>query len=370
MYCPKCGTEIKDDGTFCSKCGNDLKYPKVETERKEISGKIPNKMFQNPFSFEGRIRRSEYGISYIIYIFIAIIITIIAETGRDADFVYIAYIPVIFFLLAQGSKRCHDRGNSGWYQLIPFYALWLLFGDSEKGTNRFGLNPKGINQYSPNPKEIDTEQKSTKDNDNGTRLNIIQENIKTDEIKRLNKELIWVAVFGILIFLSGVVFLLQGNVYVGLGSIIYGIYKFTKRSESNSQTIIALNRTIPITLSVILLSIFALIHISNVIIYFTSSNLYYILSNLFLGLIALSAAKFLLKSEKAGGIIGITYAILELILIILLSTSNLQYTSIVETYMSILTVAIIVLFGLLCFGWKSLNERKVKETEITINRQM
>ncbi|MFZ3383605.1 MAG: DUF805 domain-containing protein [Candidatus Methanoperedens sp.] len=144
MYCAKCGTENKDDASFCSKCGNDLKSPKVETERKEISGKIPTKMFQQPFSFDGRIRRSEYGISLIIYTVIYEIIKSIGSTGNDAEVVYIAYIPVIWFLLAQGSKRCHDRGNSGWYQVIPLYVLWMLFEDSEKGTNQYGQNPKGI----------------------------------------------------------------------------------------------------------------------------------------------------------------------------------------------------------------------------------
>ena len=56
----------------------------------------------------------------------------------------ILLIPVYWFLLAQGAKRCHDRGNSGWYQIIPFYNLWMLFADSEKGVNDYGLNPKGI----------------------------------------------------------------------------------------------------------------------------------------------------------------------------------------------------------------------------------
>lgn len=40
MFCQKCGTENKDDVKFCSKCGNDLKSPKVETERKGITGKL------------------------------------------------------------------------------------------------------------------------------------------------------------------------------------------------------------------------------------------------------------------------------------------------------------------------------------------
>lgn len=58
--------------------------------------------------------------------------------------IYLVYIPLIWFLIAQGAKRSHDRGNSGWYQIIPFYILWLLFADSESGGNEYGLNPKGL----------------------------------------------------------------------------------------------------------------------------------------------------------------------------------------------------------------------------------
>ncbi len=60
-------------------------------------------------------------------------------------------IPGYWFIFAQGAKRCHDRGNSGWYQIIPFYGLWMLFADSEIGKNEYGLNPKDIG----NDDEID-----------------------------------------------------------------------------------------------------------------------------------------------------------------------------------------------------------------------
>jgi uncharacterized membrane protein YhaH (DUF805 family) len=110
-------------------------------------------MFENAFSFDGRIRRTEYGISLIIYAVIAVIINLIAEANRDASFVLIAYIPALWFLLAQASKRCHDVGNSGWWQLIPLYGFWLLFQEGELGQNQYGNNPKGnqqnTNNYNP-----------------------------------------------------------------------------------------------------------------------------------------------------------------------------------------------------------------------------
>ena len=104
----------------------------------------PQEMFEKPFSFEGRIRRLEYGISNIIYAAIAIFLNYKVDNDYNLRWIYIAYIPMMWFLLAQNTKRCHELGNSGWYQLIPFYGLWLLFADGNKGSNQYGNNPKGI----------------------------------------------------------------------------------------------------------------------------------------------------------------------------------------------------------------------------------
>ena len=99
------------------------------------------KMFQNVFSFNGRIRRTEYGLSligfYIGYFFA------LALTSQYPIF-GLTLVPLIWIVLAQGVKRCHDRGNSGWWILIPYYGFWLLFADSEAGLNEYGENPKGI----------------------------------------------------------------------------------------------------------------------------------------------------------------------------------------------------------------------------------
>jgi hypothetical protein len=89
-----------------------------------------------------------------------VIITIIAaglmsgsnDTNGALVFSLLLSIPLLWFLWAQGAKRCHDIGNSGWFQLIPFYALWMLFQDGEPGPNQYGENPKDIqnNFYNTN----------------------------------------------------------------------------------------------------------------------------------------------------------------------------------------------------------------------------
>lgn len=107
-------------------------------------------MFKNPFSFEGRIRRLEYGLSYIIYAglcgFVSIMVTMLGvpASGTATIVSLVLYIPVLWFMLAQGAKRCHDRGNSGVWQIIPFYHLWMIFADGDIGDNEYGPNPKGL----------------------------------------------------------------------------------------------------------------------------------------------------------------------------------------------------------------------------------
>jgi len=102
-------------------------------------------MFKAPFSFNGRIRRTEYGITYLIYFAALLFLGFISDAADDfAPALILAYIPMLWFLWAQGAKRCHDRSNSGWFQIIPFYVFWMLFADSDVGENEYGLNPKGI----------------------------------------------------------------------------------------------------------------------------------------------------------------------------------------------------------------------------------
>ncbi|MBR6182626.1 MAG: DUF805 domain-containing protein [Prevotella sp.] len=101
-------------------------------------------MFKRPFDFfNGRIRRTEYGLSLIIYFIYFFILGLLSGAGAmDEGVVGFLLIPAYWFLWAQGSKRCHDLGHTGWFQLIPFYGLWMLFASGDEGENEYGSDPK------------------------------------------------------------------------------------------------------------------------------------------------------------------------------------------------------------------------------------
>lgn len=103
------------------------------------------KMFSHVFSFNGRIRRLEYCITYLLLSIWCLPIQLLDEDAISlgyAIFFLVTLIPCYWILYAQGAKRCHDRGNSGWYQLIPFYVLWMMFAEGDKGDNEYGHSPK------------------------------------------------------------------------------------------------------------------------------------------------------------------------------------------------------------------------------------
>ncbi|MBJ6368034.1 DUF805 domain-containing protein [Snuella sedimenti] len=100
-------------------------------------------MFKNPFSFNGRIRRLEFALTYLFYFTLLFVVSLLYSDSDDYSAVYALIIFLSYWiLLAQGSKRCHDLGNSGFYQLIPFYIFIMLFQDGNEKTNQYGISPK------------------------------------------------------------------------------------------------------------------------------------------------------------------------------------------------------------------------------------
>ena len=109
-------------------------------------------MFSHAFSFAGRIRRLEFGLSFIIYMMIAVVLSAGTE---DTPLLVILYIPLLWFWWAQMCKRFHDKGESGLrilMLLIPLYNIYVLimlfFEDGEPYENDYGKDPKGREMYS------------------------------------------------------------------------------------------------------------------------------------------------------------------------------------------------------------------------------
>ena len=105
--------------------------------------KVGYAILREAFSFSGRIGRTAYGLSLIICTLLSILIlTSILQTKGNTAFLVLLYIPIGWFALAQGAKRCHDLGNSGWFQWIPFYYFIMLLKEGAKEANYYGESPK------------------------------------------------------------------------------------------------------------------------------------------------------------------------------------------------------------------------------------
>jgi uncharacterized membrane protein YhaH (DUF805 family) len=103
-------------------------------------------MFKNPFSFNGRISRLEYGLSNLIFLVPHVLIMPYMDHSELSEQLIsiIIYILLLWFVFAQDAKLCHDRGANGWWQLLPFYGLILLFYNGNIGPNEYGDDPKGL----------------------------------------------------------------------------------------------------------------------------------------------------------------------------------------------------------------------------------
>jgi len=103
-------------------------------------------MVKNSFSFNGRIGCKEYGISVVIFVLVGTISRMLIIKVMDPQTVseiqnakimswLLVNIPLLWFIWAQGAKRCHDYGESGWLQLIPLYPIYMLFKKGDKEAN-------------------------------------------------------------------------------------------------------------------------------------------------------------------------------------------------------------------------------------------
>lgn len=128
---------------------SDMNSNTIPTEAIDETILEKQSLYAHPFSFEGRICRLEFCLSYILYILLMICIWALSE---EAPILALFAIPLIWFWLAQLCKRFHDRNQSGARIItltIPFYNIYVSFmlflADGDE--NDYGPDPKGRNMF-------------------------------------------------------------------------------------------------------------------------------------------------------------------------------------------------------------------------------
>jgi uncharacterized membrane protein YhaH (DUF805 family) len=112
-------------------------------------------MFDAPlFSKDGRIERKTYTFFFVAgmaYTVLLITFQMLFPDFHLPEFIskekysmailgFLMFSPFVI-LIFKSSERCHDLGVNGFYQLIPFFFLFLLFVVGQNSPNKYGKSP-------------------------------------------------------------------------------------------------------------------------------------------------------------------------------------------------------------------------------------
>lgn len=119
--CPTCGHENQGGAQFCGICGSGIGTPGtpiVQTSPQVGFGEAISRGFKNYIKFSGRARRSEYW----FWILFSSLVQLIPLIGPIMGLVTL--VPT----LSVTSRRLHDIGKTGWWQLWMFLmsvVVWM-----------------------------------------------------------------------------------------------------------------------------------------------------------------------------------------------------------------------------------------------------
>jgi uncharacterized membrane protein YhaH (DUF805 family) len=199
VFCSKCGEKLEDGMAFCTKCGTKVAVVSANTAPEQGAPRVTQPVTdrqpgarQQPYQqaasptieggskingwqyfintlkkiavFNGRARRAEFwwyilfGALYQVVItvadmavgrFVLYRIGLLSSLSGLNTFLYIlagvVFLPPMLPIFALWCRRMHDINKRGWFALIPYYNLVLLFIRGTVGPNRFGPDPKQTN---------------------------------------------------------------------------------------------------------------------------------------------------------------------------------------------------------------------------------
>ena len=130
--CTRCGSTNPVDARFCGRCGSQL-IPTVTDSIDQETYELPMVSFldaivlgfQNYFNFRGRSRRSEFW-WFVLFTQLGNFIGWIPIVGWIIGMLFglVTIVP----LISVTTRRLHDIGKSGWYQLAFIFGWVLSWG--------------------------------------------------------------------------------------------------------------------------------------------------------------------------------------------------------------------------------------------------
>ena len=91
------------------------------------------------FVFDGRASKSEFWYFFLVYTVGNALLSVIAETTKSPLLLILSAIVTfgtIIPMISVGCRRMHDINQSGWWQLIPLYNLYLWVQDASEGISK------------------------------------------------------------------------------------------------------------------------------------------------------------------------------------------------------------------------------------------
>lgn len=104
--------------------------------------------FKNYADFSGRSRRKEYWMFVLIYSIIYIALAVIDDVLNTVWLATIFILIVIIPSISITTRRLHDTGRTGWWQLIylvPLIGLIIMtvfLCQDSHDENEYGISPK------------------------------------------------------------------------------------------------------------------------------------------------------------------------------------------------------------------------------------
>jgi uncharacterized membrane protein YhaH (DUF805 family) len=174
MFCPNCGTEIKEGSKFCSSCGASLEHFEgaadekrryIDEEGLQFSGRGSSRIIEefielvkSTTKWSGRFDRRQYVIVFVGINLMGMVIGFLMGVASEvvepdgfmdlllAMFLLAWLVVAVIVSVGAGVRRFHDLDLSGWYfllllvPLINFLTfLYLVFkSGKEVGGTRWG----------------------------------------------------------------------------------------------------------------------------------------------------------------------------------------------------------------------------------------